>query len=364
MDKTKGNETTITVEQVEAFCAAASSPSYRDAANALRQSGDGPDAHRWIIRLIDRLEEAIGTKLVEGTPRGEIHLTSAGLQLLPSALAFRDAAHALRNHSAAYRLTAYPAVALRLLQHEDGRRLFEGPEPLTLYDITESHRSDRGRSILNRTALAEIDLSIAPSGRARDLTTFRLHETLLYSWELHVVLGGGDDCSLGSRKSVRPRDLAMFKIVCSPSGHRSRELLEQAFGDEGVPFEPYLELSNQEVLRELAFEIDYVVAVLPDDSFGAAAQFGPRLATRKRSNYGDSYSLYRRHPFDSKQPTAREQRIAALAVEIRNVFDPVLAEKPSPDLAEELTLETRKRARKNLRPRPRRKSGRADDVGL
>jgi len=332
--QTYRGETSLTVEQVEAFCAAAESSTYREAAQALRQSGNGRDAHRWIIRLIDRLEEAVGTKLVEGTPRGEIHLTSAGRQLLPAARVFRDAAQALKNSDTAYRLTAYPAIALRLLRDEHGRSLFDGDAPLTLHDITERHRSDRGRSILNRTALGEIDLAIAPSGGARGVTPFRLDEVPLYDWELNVVLPGGDAHPFHRRRSLRPRDLEPFQIVCAPRGHRSRELLENAFDDDGIRFEPYIELSNQEVLCELALEMDSIVAVLPNDSFGAATQLGPRLASLKRSTYGDSYSLYHRHPFDSKQPTAREVRITALAHEIRQVF--------APDLAEELTRETRK----------------------
>jgi hypothetical protein len=164
----------------------------------------------------------------------------------------RDAALALKHVNPALRLSAYPAIAARLLVHDHPRQLFGRDAALTLYDVTESHRGDRGRSMLNRTALGEIDLAIAPSGSNRTDSAIELAETVLYDWTMQVVLPRDVNGALRDRKRIRVGAIADLNIVCTPDGHRSRELLEQAFADEGLKLEPYAEHSNQDVLRQLA----------------------------------------------------------------------------------------------------------------
>lgn len=335
--RTPSRRSDITLEQVEAFCAVAEATSYRQAAHDLPSGKPFDSSHLWLIRRIDRLEKYLGKKLVEGTPRGDVTLTSIGHQLLPAARAMRDAAHAMKHANPALRLSAYPAIAARLLMHEDARQLFEGDPALTLYDVTERHRGDRGQSILNRTALGEIDLAIAPSGSPRTDLAIELAETPLYDWTMQIVLPRDADDVLHERKRIRVGEIADMNIVCAPEGHRSRELLEQAFEDAGQKLKPYAEHSNQDVLQRLAQQVASVVAILPNDAFGAPTRLGPDLASRKQTRYGDSYSLYHRRPFNSRDLTDREQLISEFANRIIDAFSG-----QSRDLASELAERTRK----------------------
>ena len=309
----------ITLEQIEAFCAVAEATSYRQAAHDLPSGKPFDSSHLWLIRRIDRLEKHLGKKLVEGTPRGDVTLTSIGHQLLPVARAMRDAAHALKHANPALRLSAYPAIAARLLMHEDARQLFEGDPALTLYDVTERHRGDRGQSILNCTALGEIDLGIAPSGSKRTDLAIELAKTPLYDWTMQIVLPRDADEALHERKRIRVGEIADMNIVCAPEGHRSRELLDglRGRGPEAQALRRTLEPGCPATTRS-ASHIGRRDP--PNDAFGAPTRLGPDLASRKQTRYGDSYSLYHRRPFNSGDLTDREQLIREFADRIIDAF--------------------------------------------
>jgi DNA-binding transcriptional LysR family regulator len=305
-----------TLDQARAFVAVAASGTYREAA---RKLGFGDD-HVPVIRLVARFTDVVALgKLVSASRRGEVALTSPGLRVLPAAQRMVQAAEALSHIHDEIRFSSYPAIAGRLVAAAPD--LLEADEQLVFHDVSEHNRADGGIGLVERTTIGELDIVVAPTGLSERVADVGIREEEVYSWRLEVVLPGGSLNELHRRAVVRPRRLARYRIVCAPVGHKSRELLERVFAEDGVLLDVATESANQEVLFHIAVNSTTLAAVLPSDSFAQRThgkepdRLGPELAAPGYHPRGH-YSVYSLWPRDPQQPTEREQAVDRLVARV------------------------------------------------
>jgi hypothetical protein len=173
--------------------------------------------------------------------------------------------------------------------------LLDAQIPLILVDVSDESRGDGGWGLIDAVSAGRLDLAAAPSGLldGKQLKEAGLRELKLYRWALRVVLP--DDFPLRGRKSLTPADLEAVKLAASPRGHRSRNVLEQAFQAADIALEVELESDSPEMLRSVARNSRHHVAVIPDDSFGAPDEtLGPRLRVEGQPVLGGQHSIYLR----------------------------------------------------------------------
>lgn len=292
-----------TVEQARAFCAVADASSYKDAAENLDL-----DEHVTLIRLISRFTKTLGLgRLIEPESKGRVRLTATGRRVLPAAKGFIESAGELIELRPEIRFSAYPTIAGRMAKRCP--QLLEQDVPLVLKNISEANRQDGGWRLVHDVAGGRLDMAIAPA----HLEEERLTERLLYSWRLRMIFpGDGADeraLEMRERKSLTPADIEGFRIAAAPSGHKSRELLREAFAIANVDLKVALESPNQELLRAVALGGTKYVAVIPDDAFDE-----PDVATAPYlqvdgldRHFGGEYALYVRKREDSgEDPTISE----------------------------------------------------------
>ena len=263
-------------------------------------------------RLVRRFEEALCAPggFITTTPDGLVTLTDAGEEVLPFAREFVSAANALAPRAIAGRaqivLSTYPAIAIRIAGKLAA--LLE-EERLVLHQVGDATRKERGTGLVQQVAAGRVDIAVAPS-RVNALGAFDVQEDLAFEWSLRVVLPRGHtlqhDASI-SLRSLIGQDLA---LLCSPSGHGSRDMFEEACQRLGLSAPVVMESSDQPLLRSLAGESRRLAAIIPEDMAGVSDAFGPVLTDGRRP-LGGTYSVYQRVP-----RTARDRIVAAMTAEV------------------------------------------------
>jgi DNA-binding transcriptional LysR family regulator len=309
-----------TVEQAQAFCAVADASSYKQAAANM-----GLSEHVTLVRLVSRFTKALNHgQLLEQESKGRVRLTAIGSRVLPAARAFVESDSELRELRPEIRFSAYPTIAGRMAR--ECPELLEQEVPLVLKNISEANRQDGGWRLVHDVASGRLDMAIAPA----HLPEERLTERPLYSWRLRVILPEDEESEpvrkLGRRKRVTPADIVNFRIAVAPAGHKSRELLRQAFEMADVNLKIALESPNQEFLQAVAQGGKQHVAVLPDDAFDAqGVKHAPSLYVRgSERKFGGEYALYMRRPEEPEDGEVvlsdQDKAIAAAAEELVNAF--------------------------------------------
>lgn len=284
-----------TFEQVRAFCAVANASSYKEAAEHLEL-----EEHVTVIRLVSRFTKTLGQgQLIVQEPKGRIRLTATGSRVLPAAKGFLESARELAELRPEIRFSAYPTIAGKMAQRCP--ELLEQEVPLVLKNISEANRQDGGWKLVHDVASGRLDMAIAPAQLQEEhLTSEQLTERPLYSWRLRVIFPGEHadraTAKLRDKKRVTPADIANYRIAVAPSGHKSRELLREAFDMAGIPLKIALESPNQELLRAVASGGAKHVAVIPDDAFEAQdVTAAPELRVKgSERRFGGKYALYMR----------------------------------------------------------------------
>jgi DNA-binding transcriptional LysR family regulator len=279
-----------TIEQARIFCLVASLGSY---AKVAEQLGIAKEQRGPLARMVRRLGEALpgGVPLTSVSPDGSVELTSAGDAALPFAEALVRAADRLGEVQPRVRLTMYPAVALRVAQGGSG--LLESTE-VDLAEISDRPRSDGGRALVRDIAIGRADLAVAPEFLQ---TPAGVASVPAYSWLLRVSLSSRHP--LAGEPTINPARIVKegMRVVCSPPGHRSRALIEQAFIADRVPLPLAFASSDPFFIEQVARTGDSLAGVLPDDSFGAPkSQIGPVLVSEQDGPVGGSYAVYYRCP--------------------------------------------------------------------
>jgi DNA-binding transcriptional LysR family regulator len=302
-----------TVEQVRAFCAVADSRSYSAAGRALGK-------HRVAInRLVARFTDVVGQGiLVHASTAGHATLTPQGDEVLGAARRFLAAADALLQQRPAVRFSAYPSIAQRVVA--GAPELLSDEFPVEFVEVAERVRHDGGRRLVADVAAGHLDLAVAPAGQA----VLGVAEEVSYSWALRVVFPGQ---AFGPvRLRVRPAELIPYRLLATPVGHRSRDLLASAFEADGLPLDLAVESESQELLRDIALHSYRHAAVLPDDAFGAPnARMGPQLVTSASAVYGGTYSIYSRSDEAAGGEASadpRGQLVAEVARRVRAALTP------------------------------------------
>lgn len=295
MDSESGRGRTRSVEptldQARAFCAVAEALSYREAAKNL-----GKGDHVKLVRLISRFTKTLGYgRLIEPEAKGRIRLTARGRSVLPAAKAFVEAALELTELRPEIRFSAYPTIAARMAQ--ECPQLLEQKVPLVLKNVSEANRQDGGWKLVHDIVAGRLDMAIAPAGLEEDSLT----ERPLYSWRLRVIFPGGaedeETKKLRQRTYVTPAQIARFRIAVAPAGHKSRELLREAFDIANVTLKIALESPNQDLLRAVALGGTQHAAVIPDDAFFEVpnVKTAPYLLVKgSKKRFGGDYALYMR----------------------------------------------------------------------
>jgi DNA-binding transcriptional LysR family regulator len=287
--RTRLDARTPTIEQARAFCQVVASGSYSDAAEAL---GIPKDKRAPLARMVRRLAEVLGQEpLVAAAPDGKVSLTSSGGAVLPLAQALVSAADALSEAEPRIRLSAYPAIALRIAQAAPGMLERGGLEPSK---ISDRLRADGGLRLIQSVAAGRIDIAVAPEFLPIDDT---VRSTFAYRWHLRVALPHGHE--LGSREQLTPAQIhaAGLRVVSSPAGHRSRAMIEEAFATDETPLAIAFDCSDPLFIEQVARNSFSLAGILPDDSFGATrGDIGPVLALETGRLLGGSYALYYRAP--------------------------------------------------------------------
>jgi DNA-binding transcriptional LysR family regulator len=132
-----------------------------------------------------------------------------------------------------------------------------------------------------------------------------LDEKPLYGWALRLVLPrlpAGHPLRR-KRKFVQPTELADFRLVAAPEGHRSRARLEEAFATDGIPLDVAIESTDPFALRQIAEGSSGLVAAIPDDAFGRPdGEIGPQLTTSGGVRIGGAYAVYWRTASETPTP--------------------------------------------------------------
>ena len=246
---------------------------------------------------------------MHSTARGQVALTAAGEDLLPSARRFVTAASDLYGAERPIRLSTYPAIAALVAQVPPS--LTERSPGLVFADIDEGQRSDAGRGLLQALHELAVDLVIAPEGMDDD----DVSSVPVYNWALRVVLPV--DAALpgapANTESVSPQELRRYNVAVAPEGHRSRALVERAYANAGVSLSVSVVSSNETFLWQVARNSRSTVAIIPDDAFGGLflpRDIGPLLTDRSRP-VGGRYALYTRAAEGALAP--RDRTIEELA---------------------------------------------------
>lgn len=306
-----------TVDQARAFCAVAAASSYKEAAERM-QLGE----YVSLIRLVGRFTRALEQgPLVEHEAKGRIRLTPAGRRALSVAQRFVEAADDLKKLEPEIRFSAYPTIAGRLAARCP--QLLEQQVPLVLKNISEANRQDGGWKLVHDVASGRLDMAIAPA----HLREERVIERVLYSWRLRVIFprrrAGDATRRLREQDEVTPADIAAYRIAAAPLGHKSRELLEDAFAMANVDLRVALESPNQELLRAVARGGRQHVAVIPDDAFDSVdVKKAPVLHVEGWDEpLGGEYALYTRKDLTEKEDPEGSQHEAAVVAAAEELAD-------------------------------------------
>lgn len=283
---------TVTIAQARAFCLVDAERSYRRAAEA---AGDGATPTQ-VKRLVERFAEALDLPLrmlLEVDHRGRIEVTDRAKELLPTARRLVEAAAVLHGGEEQVRVGGYPSVIGRIVAALP--ELLDPEAGVRFHDVRDVSRADGGRALVEGTRAGVYDLAIAPAGLS--ISDVVSHE--LYRWSLRCVCGDeGDDAIVAA--PVGPANLRGKRLALAPAGHRSRQLIEEAFVAAGETLLPAIETSSHELMWDFAMSGRGYAAIMPDDSFGQRELLGkegrpaPAFTHPGGSPLGGTYCVYYR----------------------------------------------------------------------
>ncbi|MEO6501667.1 MAG: LysR family transcriptional regulator [Jatrophihabitantaceae bacterium] len=274
-----------------------------------RQQNRTPMAIRSMLR---RLGAACGESepLFRAGETGKVLLTVRGLELLGDAKHILALVDGMTNQQRLIVVAAYSTLMLQIFEAFHGRK---EPWPFSFLAGADAARAQGGAPLTDRLRTHAADIVIAP---ADDHPGLESHP--LYSWTLQAVRQQGPSGAPVSITSLEGKEL-----LVSPSGHRSRRLLEESALEAGVSLNIRLELADHGVLREIALRSEWV-AVIPDDAFGLPqAPMGDVIQRKDGKPITDRYALYHRKAVTGGHHGRHEERVAAV---VRTICD-LLSEK-------------------------------------
>jgi DNA-binding transcriptional LysR family regulator len=281
--------TWTTLRKVEAFCAVVETGSWKAASARL---GATSPQQRIAWHLVRDLEKdlrpndppTLFEKIAPGNQgkSAVLQLTAEGELVLPLATELLSVARSLgtvlAEHSTPLRLACYPAHLRRVVAPllANGR---------IVVDVVadDSLRTDAGQPLFDLLDFHQTDLIIAPRRHA-----LRVDSLPLYSWSLRAVIPIRSPLAR-SREPIDIQELAKQGLLVSPESHTSRQIIEQAFVQAGVPFKPRYESHSTESL--LAYvDAGLGVAILPEDALWSS----PKTRTERSlaGHGGITHSLY------------------------------------------------------------------------
>jgi DNA-binding transcriptional LysR family regulator len=274
--------------QMICLTAVAAEGSYSAAADSL-----GVNHASTVQRRIKGLEKTLERRLVEYDQREHVvRLTSDGRAVLKAAETIAAGWRELRrdsNQKTTIRVAAFPAhVTNALAEAAAGTRSLH--DAVFQWDVTDGHRADGGKLLLERLRRGEIDVAVVP----KESRSKKLVSSELYAWNLVVV--GRDLPPVVSVEQLCGRELG-----ASPANHLSRDLLERLVAAKPKTvrdgFRVGTESESTEVLLALAAD-GFLSAVLPSDAVPRGTQTSV-LELNPGMNLGASYWITHRRDADS-----------------------------------------------------------------
>src|ERR1035437_4759767 len=280
-----GRRSGVTIDQARALVKVYETHSYSACMRPLGVSS--PSA---VYNQIKRMADAIGTSSLGSSSNGYVTLTPAGWRLLAAAIKIVEAADTLRPESGAVRFSSYPVLAGRAasgIARFVNKKRAELPVDVDFYDISASHRDDQGRGVVRRVESGEIDVVIAPARTFPDNP--RVSEVDAHTWDLRVVTANAD---MSEKATVRVSEIASLKLLVSPLGHHSRELVERTLREDKADAEIAMSCEDQWLMARIGRSSERYAAVVPSDALTGRRDDYPALVNSRGETLGGSYSLY------------------------------------------------------------------------
>jgi DNA-binding transcriptional LysR family regulator len=236
---------------LQVFVAVARSSNMRRAAKDLHLT---PSAVSHVLRAF---EEALGCQLFERTTR-RVMLSRDGARLLPEAQSLLESLANLNGFVQAgrdwrqgrLRLGASPTACQYLLPAVI--REFKESFPDVAIQITQGSPTTLVQNLLDGV----IDLSLSPQTpehRALACVDLAQDELAFVVNPLHPW---------AQAKQVNRAEIARQRFVMAESNSFTKRLIDDYFRQEGIAIQPFIEIGNEEVIKELV-RLDLGVGILP-----------------------------------------------------------------------------------------------------
>jgi|SRR5665213_97235 len=268
-----------------------------------------------VMHLLERMAKTIGTGPLVTGKGDSVELTSSGSEYLLAAQNLRSAFLAFNDAPFELQVSGYPIHAAILVPLVASFKDPNGSAEVKFHKVSDESRNDRGAELVQRLIDGELDIVVAPSGRGNAT----LAERKFYEWNLRVVLSKSDSHRWDER--IRIAELREYRFLVAPKGHMSRELFDRMALEANVRANIYMEVSDQNVLREVATYFEKCAAIIPDDAFGLPdTRLGPVLLRSKGANVRQGYSLYykRSNKGDTPLIRRRNQQVSNLVTWIED----------------------------------------------
>jgi DNA-binding transcriptional LysR family regulator len=197
------------------------------------------------------------------TPAGR-DLLAAAEHVLDAVDDFRDAVRDLRSATATIDVACYPSHALLVTATSDELQRATQPVNVALRAMSDDLRRGGTRALLKLLFEGSADVIIANKDGHLNAVAEDLAITDLYDWHLVAVVHPAHP--LYGAEEVELTDLGAERVLISPRGHVSRELVEARWRQ----FRPYFESESVDALFTLAYG-GWGVAVVPNDSLPVVA---------------------------------------------------------------------------------------------
>jgi DNA-binding transcriptional LysR family regulator len=245
---------------IQAFIAIADCGGFLKAAKGLHLSQTG------VTRRLQNLERFLGLKLIERTTRS-VELTAVGHEFLPRARRLlmelsASLAEIVENGNArrgSVSIACVPTAGIQLLPRVIEQYANSFPE--NRITILDHASAGVAAAVLRREA--EFGISIAEAHHPELVSIALLKDKFVFICR--------DDHPLGSRKTLRWKDLESLRLICAGAESANRFLLDQALDLIKIKLQPYYEVQHSSTALGLVTE-------------GIAAAVVPKLAVQKGAN--------------------------------------------------------------------------------
>ena len=268
------------------------------------------------LRLIERLEDSLGVRLVDRTSG---RLTYEGSLMLAHARPVLDAAREFlrtvtsleRGKTTRIRFGCYPAQLARFgaaaaVASSVGSVIVE------LTGLDDSSRKEEGHPLASALTAGHLDIAVLPEEQVPARAAMRP----LYSSRLVALMRA-------PRPQISVDELSTLPVAVSPTGHTSRKYVDTAFATAKREPNVVLETASTEALLAVG-RVGFATPLLPDDAL-SEAMFSGRTLTPVPvvSADGEPYqwNYVTARPARESSNTAAvarfEQRLVAAAAELR-----------------------------------------------